>query len=40
MSVLNEHFYTYEEFEAKRKETDRLLEFIDRVILYVTFSEY
>jgi len=32
MSLLNEHFNTYEEFEAERKNTDKLLEFIDRII--------
>lgn len=32
MSLLNKHFNTYEEFQAERKNTDKLLEFIDGII--------
>lgn len=32
MSLLNEKYCTYEEFEAKRKNTDKRLEYIDGVI--------
>ena len=36
MSLLNEHFNTYEEFEAERKNTDKLLEYIDGIIYMST----
>lgn len=32
MSLLNERYSTYEEFESERKKTDKRLEFIDGVI--------
>jgi len=32
MSLLSDDFYTYDEFEAKRKQTDKWLEFIDGTI--------
>jgi len=32
LSILNEKYSTYEEFESERKKTDRRLEFIDGVI--------
>lgn len=32
MSLLNEHSNSYEEFEAERKNTDQILEFIDGII--------
>lgn len=37
LSLLNERYSTYEEFESERKKTDKRLEFIDGVI-YMTPS--